>query len=116
VVEEQGSAIAVEATQPDPFLLLSDSVARGRPIDIVSLRLRLLRPAAETLQVFWIGAEGGQFSEARSVRLSMAASEDWPDYVVRINGGKQRPIRSLRIDLTDGPSSLLWESLTIGGR
>ena len=113
---KQGTSIAVQATQPDPYFVLPSTIDKGRPIDIVSLRLRLIAPAEETLQVFWIEGDMEYFTEARSVRLKIAASDDWQDVTVRINSlCEPRPIRGIRFDLTDGPSSLLWENVAVGG-
>ncbi len=115
-VRRQGNAIEVIAAKPDPYFVLPNSVANGRVIDTVSLRVRLVAPAEETLQVFWIADDADHFTEPRSVRLKIAASDDWQDITVRINDpGTPRPIRAIRIDLTDGPSSLLWETVSVGG-
>ncbi len=114
--EEQGDAIEVRATQTDPFFILPASIAAGRSVDVVSLRVRLVTPAVETLQIFWTEAAAENFSESRSVRCKIAASDQWTDITIRITNGKQpRPITAIRVDPTDGPSTLLWERFMIGG-
>jgi predicted O-methyltransferase YrrM len=115
-VNRKGKVIEVNATQPDPYFLLPNSVDKRRAIDTVSLRVRLIAPAEETLQIFWVADDAQNFTEPRSVRLKIAASDDWQDITVRINDPcGPRPIRAIRIDLTDGPSSLLWETVAVGG-
>ncbi len=115
-VRKQGTCMAVRAARPDPYFVLWSDIGAGRPVNVVSLRLRLVAPAEETLQLFWIEADMEHFTEACSVRLRIAASDDWQDITVRLNGlPAPRPIRGIRFDLTDGPSSLLWENLAVGG-
>jgi predicted O-methyltransferase YrrM len=115
-IRKQGRSLAVRAVQPDPYFVLPDSVDYGRPIDIVSLRLRLTAPAEETLQVFWIEGDAEHFSERQSTRLKVSASPDWQDLTVRITSwAEPRLVRGLRLDLTDGPSTLLWDHLAVGG-
>lgn len=114
--KKQGNAIRIKTTQMDPFYILPDTIAAGRSVDMVSLRVRLVTPAAETLQIFWTDAAAENFNESRSVRVKLAASDQWRDVTIRITGGKlPRPIKAIRVDPTDGPSTLLWESFAIGG-
>jgi predicted O-methyltransferase YrrM len=115
-VTKQDTAVSLRATRNDPNFIVPDSVCKDRPIDVLSLRLRLVAPTTETLQVFWIDGLGHPFNEKQSIRAKIAASDDWHDLTIRINGSdKPRPVHAIRLDLTDGPSSLLLESMSIGG-
>jgi predicted O-methyltransferase YrrM len=116
-LQQQGSLIALQATAGDPFIIFPPTIDQGRPIDVVTLRVRLIEPAAETLQLFWIAGDAAGFSEEQSVRVSLQASDGMQDCTIRINGTRNpQTLRGLRIDPTDGPSVLLWESLTVAGR
>jgi predicted O-methyltransferase YrrM len=114
---KQGADVAVTAKGKDPRFTLADPAVVGRPIDVISFRLRLLAPAAETLQVFWKDRAEGPFVEENSIRVRLPATSDWHALTIRLNGARQpRVLHALRIDPVDGPSSLLWDSLTIAGR
>lgn len=65
-VQRQGQAIALQATGRDPNLLLPPLRCQ---ISLLGLRVRLIEPAAEMLQIFWIDRDGQHFSEERSVRV-----------------------------------------------
>jgi predicted O-methyltransferase YrrM len=115
-VSVSGDSAMIRAAHSDPNFVIFHFVDIGWPIDCVVLRLRLLEPGTETLQVFWIEGDAQFFSEAQSARVRIAATDDLQEVTVRINSWRPAGlIRGLRLDLTDGPSSLLLESLTIGG-
>jgi len=117
IVRACGTAVEVQATQPDPYFTLVSGVDMELSIDIVSLRLRLMAPAQETLQLYWISGEAQHFTEAQSVRVKVAAADGWQDITVRINGSREpRSVRGLRLDPADGLSSLLCENVAFGGR
>ena len=42
--------------QADPFVVFKNPLETPREIDFVTLRVKLLTPDLETLQLFWIGA------------------------------------------------------------
>jgi len=114
--QNKAGALQVQASLTDPNFILSDLVAGGRAVDALIVRLRLVKPATETLQIFWITGEGGNFDESRSMRVAMAAADGWRDITIRINGAAaKQPLRTIRVDLSHGPSTVLWESLTLGG-
>ncbi len=116
VTRQDAGVLRVEATRTDPYFLLPHTVAGGRPIEVIALRVRLLQPNAETLQVFWADEAATGFSEGRSMRMALSSDRQWQDLIIRINGShKPRRIVAIRVDLTDGPATVLWESLTIGG-
>jgi predicted O-methyltransferase YrrM len=111
-----GTTVSLRADRDDPTFVLPAMVDEDQPIDILSLHLRLVSPAEETLQVFWVDALGDPFNEKQSVRVKIAAADHWKTITIRINGSREaRPLRAIRLDLTDGPSFLLWESFVVGG-
>ncbi len=115
--EREGSTVEIEAKEIDPNFVLKHDLGNGRNIDVVRLRMRLVSPAEEVLQIYWRETELQPFVEDRSVRIKLKASDDWQELVVRVNGSENaRPIHGIRVDITDGASSLCWSSLTVGGR
>ncbi|HEY0185553.1 MAG TPA: class I SAM-dependent methyltransferase, partial [Rhodopila sp.] len=113
-VTSEDTVVALRAIRDDPNFALPPGVDKGRPIDVISLRLRLVAPDAETLQLFWINRLGDPFNERQSVRARIAASDDFQDVTIRINGsGELRPVHAIRVDPTDGPGSLLLQSVSV---
>lgn len=100
----------------DPFIILPDHLVGGRPIEVVTLRIRLMKPDTEILQLFWTDTEQEHFAETNSMRVKLSAAAQWQDIFIRVNGtATPRTVRSLRLDPTDGPATVLWEGLSIGG-
>jgi predicted O-methyltransferase YrrM len=115
-ITHQETVIALRAARDDPNFALPNNVAMGRLIDVISLRIRLLTPDTEILQIFWVDTPGESFMEKRSIRAKVAASDHWRDLTIRINGSQgARPVYAIRLDLTEGPSCLELESLSVGG-
>jgi predicted O-methyltransferase YrrM len=112
---QEGWALVVHARAVDPYFILPHDLGQGRSIDVVTLRLRLLKPNRETLQVYWRSVETQSFSEEQSVRVALELSNEWQEIMIRLNSIAERPIHGLRIDVTDGPSEILWGSLVVGG-
>jgi predicted O-methyltransferase YrrM len=116
IVTPSVADVSLQAARTDPTFVLPDSVGKDRPIDVVTLRLCLLTPATEILQLFWVNALGDPFNERQSVRTKIEAADHWHEVTIRINGSnRQRPIHAIRLDPTDGPSTLRLESIAIGG-
>jgi hypothetical protein len=116
VVEVQGASALIRATLGDPQVCLDVPNEPPRPIDFVTLRVRLLSPDIGFVQIFWIVADDWFFNEARSMRCLVRSLREPQDLTFRIGGTeRQRSIRMLRLDPADGPCELLLERLTIGG-
>jgi predicted O-methyltransferase YrrM len=114
-IEEQAGGVLIRATLGDPQVQLNVPNDPPRPIDYVTLRVRLLSPDIDFVQIFWIGTGDSFFNEARSMRCLVRSLRKPQDLTFRIVGNEsERSIRMLRFDPADGPCELLLESLTIG--
>jgi predicted O-methyltransferase YrrM len=115
-IQRKGNAIQIDAALSDPFFILPGAVVAHGSVDAITLRVRLVSPPTETLQIFWIDAVRENFNEAQSMRVKLAAEDGWRDIAIRINGTREKwPLRAIRLDLTDGPSTMLWDEFVIGG-
>ena len=86
-----------------------------RPIDYATVRLRLLTPDTEIVQLFWIGEDDEYFHKDRSLRCIVRSSSGAQDLTFRICGSpRARTIRMFRLDPTDGPGVISLKHLTIG--
>ena len=72
VLEPQGGSVRIRSTITDPSVTIRNPIDPMREIDFVSLRIRLLTPDMETLQIFWIGADDRNFHETRSSRCAVS--------------------------------------------
>jgi hypothetical protein len=115
VAEQQGGAL-IRGTLADPQVQLSVPNDPLLPIDYVTLRVRLLSPDIDFVQIFWIAVGDSFFNEARSMRCLVRSLREPQDVTFRISGTeRERSIRMLRLDPAEGPCELLLERLTIGG-
>ena len=90
--------------------------APPQPIDFVTLRVQLLSPDIDFVQIYWIATDDRFFNEARSMRCLVRSLRAPQDLTFRIGGSeRERSIRMLRLDPADGPCELLLERLTVGG-
>jgi predicted O-methyltransferase YrrM len=116
-IEQQGGAVLMSSTTADPFVVFKNPLETPREIDFVTLRVKLLTPDLETLQLFWIGGDQENFNEGRSMRCSVQSSGKSQDLTFCIRGsGHARTIGLFRLDPADGPCVMLLESVTVGGR
>ena len=114
-IEVQESGAIMRSTVIDPCVTVATPVGPRRPIDYATLRLRLLTPDMESVQLFWIGEDDEYFHEDRSLRCIVRSSSGAQDLTFRIRGSpRARTIRMFRLDPTDGPGVMLLERLTIG--
>jgi predicted O-methyltransferase YrrM len=116
IAAQQGGGAFVRATLGDPWVQLSVPNQPLRPVDYVTLRVRMVSPDIDFVQIFWIGVGDSFFSEARSMRCLVRSLREPQDLTFRIGGTElERTIRMLRLDPADGPCELLLASLTVGG-
>ncbi len=114
-VEEQALGALIRSTIDDPYLQLNLPHQQPQPIDHVTLRLRLLAPDMEFVQLFWIGVDDAYFTEAHSMRCIVRSLLEPQDLTFPIDGtAHQRTIRMLRLDPGDGPCEVLLEGVTVG--
>ena len=114
-IEPRGTAVLIRAELRDPQVQLNVPNDPPDPIDFVTLRVRLLAPDIDFVQIYWIGLDDAFFDEARSLRCLVRSLREPQDLTFHISGTeRQRGIRMLRLDPADGPCELLLESLTIG--
>jgi predicted O-methyltransferase YrrM len=114
--EEDGKGVLIRSTTTDPSVVIRSPIEPPRAIDFVSLRIRLLAPDMDTLQLFWIGGDDQNFHEERSTRCAVRSTGDMQDLTFRLRGSAHaRTIRLFRLDPGDGPCAMLLERLTIGG-
>ena len=117
VLEPQGGSVLIRSTITDPSVTIRNPIDPMREIDFVSLRIRLLTPDMETLQIFWIGADDRNFHETRSSRCAVRAFGDVQELSFWFRGSaRARTISWFRLDPADGPCVMLLERVTIGGR
>ena len=67
ILEKQERGTLIHATVVDPRVVFSNPVQPASTIDSLTLRLRLLAPEMETVQLYWIPSNDTYFREAASV-------------------------------------------------
>ena len=77
---------ASRSTIIDPFVAILTPAGLRRPIDYATVRLRLLTPDMEIVQLFWIGEDDAYFAEERSLRCMVRSSSGAQDLTFRIRG------------------------------
>ena len=114
-IEVEGCSAIIRSTVVDPFVSILTPAGLRRPIDYATVRLRLLTPDTEIVQLFWIGEDDEYFHEDRSLRCIVRSSSGAQDLTFRICGSpRARTIRMFRLDPTDGPGVISLKHLTIG--
>ena len=110
-----GDFMLIQATKPDPWFSVPVELPPGSVVDTVSISVRLLEPASETLQIYWVDEPEQNFAEEQSARASLSAADEWTELTFRINDdARPRALRAIRFDLTDAPSTVLWRGITLG--
>ncbi len=114
---EPGLGACIRSTIIDPHVTIRNPLSPPRPIDYVTLRLRMLAPDMETVQLFWVGEGDAYFSEERSTRCIVRSSSGVQDLTFAIPGSPgARTIRLFRLDPADGPCVAVLDRMTVGGR
>ena len=115
IIEEQGRATRILSTVVDPFVAIPTPLDPLRPIDYVTLRMRLLMPEMATVQLFWVGEDDEYFNEERSSRCIVRSWSSAQDLTFRLRGPpRARTIRMFRLDPADGPCVMILERFAIG--
>jgi hypothetical protein len=113
----QGLGMCLRSTLSDPSVTIRNPLTPHRPIDYVTLRLRLEAPDVETVQLFWLGENDQYFHEERSARCIVRASSGVQDLTFTLRGAPEaRTIRLFRLDPADGPCVALLYRITLGRR
>ncbi|HET7882200.1 MAG TPA: class I SAM-dependent methyltransferase [Acetobacteraceae bacterium] len=112
-----GVGMCIRSTSIDPSVAIRSPLAQQRPIDYVTVRLRLEAPALETVQLFWIGATDEYFAEERSARCIVRAASGVQDLTFSLSGSTEaRTIRLFRLDPADGACVAFLDRITLGSR
>jgi predicted O-methyltransferase YrrM len=115
-IAQQADGALIRSTIADAAVSFANPFPTSRPIDFVTLRVRLISPDLETLQLFWLSAEDQFFNEASSQRCIVRSLRVLQDLTFCFRGPQSaRTIRMFRIDPADGPCEMLLERITIGG-
>jgi predicted O-methyltransferase YrrM len=115
VLEKQERGTLVRSTITDPWVVFDNPIQPPQPIDFVTLRLRLVTPGMETMQLFWLNADDRYFHEEHSRRCMVRASDEAQDLTFEFVGGeRERTIRTMRLDPGDEACDVLVESVTFG--
>lgn len=82
-----------------------------------TLRVRLLSPDKDFVQLYWLGADGLYFDEALSARCIVRALREPQDLTFPIPGSpRERTLKAPRLDPGTAACQLLLVSVTLGGR
>ncbi len=116
VLEPQDRTVLLRAMVTDPNLIIPNPLLPLRAIDFVTLRVRLVEPDIAMLQLFWIGAEDENFTEAHSLRYALRRTGEAQDVTFCFTGPEAaRTIRLFRLDPGDAACEVVLESVTVGG-
>jgi len=114
-IEPREGGALIRSTINDPSVRLNLPTGPPQPIDYVTVRLNLIAPDQDFVQLYWIGADYPFFNEARSMRCIMRALRTPQDLTFPLSGtDPERTIGMLRLDPGDGPCEVLLESVTVG--
>jgi predicted O-methyltransferase YrrM len=113
-IEARGGVALIRSTGDDPQVLLN-MIEPSQPIHYATLRLHLLTPDRNFVQLYWIGADDRFFTEENTTRCLVRSASGMQDLTFRFRGSPEaQSIRALRLDPADGPCTMLLERLTIG--
>jgi hypothetical protein len=113
-IEVHGGVALIRSTGDDPQVLLN-MIEPPQPIHYATLRLHLLTPDRDFVQLYWIGADDRFFTEENTTRCLVRSASGMQDLTFRFRGlPDAQAIRALRFDPADGPCAMLLERLTIG--
>ena len=98
-----------------PWVIFSNPVQPMRAIDALTLRLRLLAPDMETMQLYWLPWGESYFVEEHCRRCSVRASNEPQDLTFSFSGTeRERTMLMFRLDPGENPCTMLVESVTFG--
>jgi hypothetical protein len=113
-IEARGGVALIRSTGDDPQVLLN-MIEPSQPIHYATLRLHLLAPDRNFVQLYWIGADDRFFTEENTTRCLVRSASGMQDLTFRFRESPEaQSIRALRLDPADGPCTMLLERLTIG--
>jgi hypothetical protein len=91
------------------------SCSTKRAIDALTLRLRLLAPDMETVQLYWLPLGESYFDEEHCRRCIVRASNERQDLTFSFSGTeRERTMLMLRLDPGENPCTMLVESVAFG--
>ncbi len=107
-VEQQGCGTLIHGTVVDPWVVFSNPVQPTSAIDTLTLRLRLLAPDMETVQLYWIPSDEAYFCEEHCQRCIVRASNEPQDLTFAFTGSeRERTMRVFRLDPGENPCTML---------
>jgi hypothetical protein len=115
IVEQQERGTLIHGTGVDPWVIFSNPVQPMRAIDALTLRLRLLAPDMETVQLYWLPLGANYFDEEHCRRCIVRASNEPQDLTFAFTGTEhERTMQAFRLDPGENPCTMLVESVTFG--
>jgi predicted O-methyltransferase YrrM len=115
ILEKQERGTLIHATVVDPWVVFSNPVQPASAIDSLTLRLRLLAPEMETVQLYWIPSDEADFREEHCQRCIVRASSEPQDLTFAFTGNeRERTMLMFRLDPGENPCTMLVESVTFG--